>query len=148
MIEFIQTYKELLGWIVLASIAILVVSAISLPWLVAWIPEDYFAGDIRPPSKFAKHHPAIRLSLFIIRNLFGLLLIVAGIAMLFVPGQGLLTIAAGILLVDFPNKHQVERRIVQNEKVWKSINWLRNKAKAKPLIRPVVQPRDAAEVQR
>ncbi len=136
MLEFLQEHKDLLGWVFLASLAILILSVLTLPWLVAWIPPDYFASETRPPSRFAHRHPVIRIIVWIVRNLIGVLLILAGIAMLFLPGQGVLTIAAGILLIDFPGKHKVERRIVRNESVWKSINWLRKKAKAAPLVRP------------
>lgn len=140
MTEFFDTLKGALPWIALGSVVILIASALALPWLVAWMPEDYFVSEKRPPSRFAGRHPAVRILVFVARNLFGAILILAGLAMLFLPGQGLLTIAAGMLLVDFPYKHQIERRIVGNEKVWRSINWLRAKARARPLIRPDGEP--------
>ena len=71
--------------------------------------------------------------LLIGKNLLGGLLVLSGIAMLVLPGQGLLTIAMGLLLMDFPGKHRLERRIVRTRPVLRSINWLRRKAHKNPL---------------
>ena len=44
--------------------------------------------------------------------------------MLVAPGQGLLTMVVGLLLVDFPGKYRLERWLVTRQQVWRSINWL------------------------
>jgi hypothetical protein len=54
--------------------------------------------------------------------------------MLFLPGQGLLTMITGLLLIDYPGKFRLERKIVNTPAVLKSLNWLRAKAKKPPLI--------------
>jgi hypothetical protein len=56
--------------------------------------------------------------------------------MLLVPGQGLLTIAVGLMLVDFPGKFRFERWLAVRPPVWRSINWLRKRAGRGPLERP------------
>ena len=56
--------------------------------------------------------------------------------MLVAPGQGLLTLAAALVLLDFPGKYRLERRLVTQKPVWKSINWLRRRAGREPLERP------------
>ena len=66
--------------------------------------------------------------LLITKNLLGIVLLIAGLAMLLVPGQGLLTIVVGMLLIDFPGKFRVERWLVTRRQVWRSINWLRKRA--------------------
>ncbi len=48
--------------------------------------------------------------------------------MLFIPGQGLLTMFMGIILIDYPKKYAVEKRLVSTPAVLKGINWLRKKA--------------------
>jgi hypothetical protein len=48
--------------------------------------------------------------------------------MLFLPGQGVLTIIAGLIMTDYPGKFELERRIVSNKKILEKLNWLRNKA--------------------
>ncbi len=68
------------------------------------------------------------------KNLLGYLLIVAGIAMLVLPGQGVLTILLGVILVDLPGKYRFERWIVARPLVLKSINRLRQRAGRDPLV--------------
>ncbi len=53
--------------------------------------------------------------------------------MLFIPGQGILTMIAGIVLMDFPYKYKMMRKIIKNSKVLGFINRLRKKAKQEPL---------------
>jgi hypothetical protein len=63
-------------------------------------------------------------------------LLVGGLLMLLMPGQGLLTIAVAVMLLDFPGKFRLQRWLVKRESVWRTINWLRNRAKRQPLKRP------------
>jgi drug/metabolite transporter (DMT)-like permease len=63
-----------------------------------------------------------------LKNLLGIIFILAGVAMLILPGQGILTILLGIMLMNFPGKHTLERRIVQQPAVLRAINWMRTKA--------------------
>jgi hypothetical protein len=53
-----------------------------------------------------------------------------------VPGQGLLTIAVGLILLDFPGKFRLERWLATRRSVWRSLNWLRRRAGSKPLQMP------------
>ena len=62
--------------------------------------------------------------------------LVAGIAMLVLPGQGVLTIVIGIMLLDFPGKYRFERRLVAYGPVLKAINGIRRAARRQPLIVP------------
>ena len=64
----------------------------------------------------------------------GILLILAGIVMLVIPGQGLLTIFLGVFLMDFSGKYHLERRLIQQKQVRESINWIRLRAN-KPVIK-------------
>jgi hypothetical protein len=71
-----------------------------------------------------------------VKNVLGLLLIIAGLVMLLVPGQGLLTVVVGLVLTDFPGKFRLQRWIVSRKSVWRSIQWLRKRAGKEPLKRP------------
>ena len=44
-------------------------------------------------------------------------MIVAGLVMLILSGQGLLTIVIGIFVADFPGKRSLERKLIANKKV-------------------------------
>ena len=48
--------------------------------------------------------------------------------MLFIPGQGLLTIAIGLLLVDFPGKYRLERWLISRRPIIRVVNWMRRRA--------------------
>lgn len=60
------------------------------------------------------------------------MLIVSGIMMLFIPGQGILTIIIGIILTDFPYKYRIERWIITRPRILSTLNQLRMKAKKQP----------------
>ena len=141
MLTIVQEHKELIWWVAVFSGVVFVGSLVIVPWLIVRIPSDYFATGRRPRTSFADNHPLLRWSGLILKNLIGVLLMLAGIAMLLLPGQGLLTLAIGLLLLDFPHKHRVERRIIRIQPVWKSINWLRQKAGVGPLHLEPAAPR-------
>jgi UPF0716 family protein affecting phage T7 exclusion len=69
----------------------------------------------------------IHISLVALKNLLGFVFVAAGIAMLVLPGQGLLTIFIGILLLDFPGKRAVERWLVRLPRVLQAANWIRQR---------------------
>ncbi|MGD9660403.1 MAG: hypothetical protein AB7U63_03945 [Porticoccaceae bacterium] len=125
--------QEMLLWVGIASAATFFVSLASLPWLVAQIPADYFNHDRREPTQWKKRHPLLRAALLIMKNLLGYVLFVGGVIMLFIPGQGILTLAMSLLLMDYPGKYHLERRIVAIPAVFRGLNWLRAKRKARPL---------------
>ena len=66
----------------------------------------------------------------------GMGLIVAGVAMLFIPGQGVLTILIGIMLMNFPGKHALERWLIRRRPIFRSVNWMRAKSGRPPLLLP------------
>ena len=134
MMVWIQGNEALLWWLAAASVFTFVGSQLAVPWLVVRIPRDYFAPGAPPHPPWAGRHPALRLVFTIGKNVLGLVFIAAGIVMLVLPGQGVLTIVVGIVLLDFPGKHRLLRRIVMQRPVLDSINWLRRRAGREPLI--------------
>ena len=134
LLEWLGNNQPLIVWVGTGSAIVFVASLLSLPWLVAKIPEDYFVPKKRKPTPWKIQRPALRLLALIGKNLLGYGLILAGILMLFLPGQGVLTMVTGLLLIDYPGKFRIERRIVQTPTVRNGLNWLRAKAKKPPLI--------------
>ena len=119
-------------WIFFASVATFVASLVTLPILVVRMPADYFVRD-RTGDRWSAHHPVIRIALLTVKNLVGGLFVVAGILMLFVPGQGILTILIGLSLLDLPGRRAVERRLVSRPAVFEAINRIRARAGQPPL---------------
>jgi hypothetical protein len=123
---FITWKSVLLGsllFLITFSISLAIVSVIMVK-----IPPDYFKKD-RPRKLWADKHKAVRYLGIFGKNLLGVVLVVLGILMSLpgVPGQGILTILLGVMLLDFPGKQKLEHRIVSRPKVLGTINKLRHK---------------------
>ena len=127
-----SNYYDFFFWLGVASSIIFLGSLLSIGWLVSLIPSDYFVN--RKESKFKLNYPAAWIISIIIKNIFGYILILGGILMLVLPGQGLITIFIGLMLSNYPGKYSIEKRIIAAPKILKSINWLRKKSDEPPLI--------------
>jgi len=79
------------------------------------------------------HHPLLRLIGLIVKNIVGAVLFLGGLAMLFLPGQGLLTMLIGISLMDFPRKRELEAKMVGQPTLFGVINTMRQKFHKPPL---------------
>jgi hypothetical protein len=66
---------------------------------------------------------------WIARNLFGYVLIILGIIQLFVPGQGILTILAGLAIADWPGKCRFFRWLRTFAWFDKADHWMHQKFK-------------------
>jgi len=133
MFDFFHLHEVAILWLTGLSIVTFIGTLIIIPLLVIRIPSDYFSHDKRHRSPWAAHHPFVRGALLFTKNLAGYVFVFAGILMLVLPGQGLLTILIGVMLLDFPGKFRFERWLVTRRPVSKSINWLRKRAKRTPL---------------
>lgn len=133
MFDWIEEHQGILWTIGTASVVIIVASVLVVPALVARIRPDYFAHDVRPPSRWADHHPMVKLLVRVGKNILGYLFIVAGLAMFVLPGQGLLTLLVGVLLIDVRGKYRFEKWLISRRFVCGPINWLRRRAGREPL---------------
>jgi len=116
-----------------------------LPLLLARMPADHFLQPVPPPGSWRRRHPLVRLALLVVKNFAGVLLVAAGVAMLFLPGQGALTIFAGIACLDFPGKRRLELFLIRLPRVLRAVNWLRGRAGRPPLqVPPRERTRDSA----
>lgn len=136
LLDWAQSNDTLLWWLFAVSVAAFVLTSIAVVWILVRLPADYFARKERRPLGSWATHPALRHTVLIAKNLMGIVLLVAGLVMLPGPGQGLLTIAVGLILTDFPGKIRIERWVVTRPSVWRSINWLRKRAGREPLQQP------------
>lgn len=124
---------EFILLVTLASVLMFVVSIAVTPWLLVRLPADYFQHPKPHLLERLREVSKGRAVLIVAKNALGVALVLAGIAMLVLPGQGLLTMLVGIFLVDFPRKQQLERRILTLPKVHQTIDWLRKKYGKPPL---------------
>lgn len=118
--------QPLLWWLAVLSLFTFVLSLVLIPWVVGRLPQDCFLkldNNDRPANL-----PSIgSVIMTIFRNSLGTLLLLAGIVMLFLPGQGLLTILLGTLLISFPGKKGLVKTLVAQQKIQHSMDWLRKK---------------------
>lgn len=104
-----------------------------IPWLLVRLPADYF--DVRVPRPFMPgRHPAIRTAALIVKNLIGAVFLLAGIAMLVLPGQGVLTMLVGVSLMDFPKKRLLESKMIGQPLVFSGVNRLRARFGKPPFV--------------
>jgi hypothetical protein len=134
MIDWIRSHETVLWWLAALSAILFIVTAMAVPMLLGRIRADYFARSRHPGKPWADLHPVVRAVLLTGKTALGLALVVAGMAMLVLPGQGILTILAGILLLNFPGRYRLERWIVSRPPVLRSINWLRRRNGRPPLV--------------
>ena len=118
----------------ISSIAILVISALSISYFIKKIPYDYFLNDKRGIPDYKNKNPVFWIITLALKNIIGYCLIMGGILMLVLPGQGLLTILVGLMLSDYPGKFKLEKRIIKTNLILKTINWYRNKSNIPPII--------------
>ena len=108
-------------------------SLLGLSWLISIIPHNYFV-DKKRVSLIKMKNPLMWLPIIIIKNSIGLVLILCGILLLILPGQGVLTIITGLIFLDYPGKFRFERSLVRNKLILNSMNWIRRKLNKPDLI--------------
>lgn len=131
--DWIGDNEVLFGSLVTVSMIIFVGTLIVVPWALVRLPSGYFRRDRERRIPMPALHPLLRAVLLVLKNLLGGMFVILGVAMIVLPGQGLLTILIGMLLLDFPGKYKVERYFVSRKPVLQSINWLRRRARRPPL---------------
>ena len=110
-----------------------IASIVGSTMLLMSLPADYFRT--RKRVRRIKN-PVFRICLSSLKNLFGGLLVVAGVFLSLpgIPGQGILTILTGLVISDFPGKRRLERRLVRLPVVLSAANQIRSRFKRPPLV--------------
>lgn len=138
MIEWIAEFWQSLTWgSIMLGVGIfvgsIVVSILIVGVMIVKIPANYFSShyqqDFLPNSSWVTRWGAT-----IAKNLVGAVLVAAGIVMLIGPGQGILTILVGLILMDIPGKRPLEARIIKRPTVLAAVNKLRAKYDKPELI--------------
>ena len=130
---FITTRGVILGIVLFAVTFCGSLAVIS--FILVKVPATYFQ-EAHPRDFWVGRHTAIRWSGVIAKNLLGIVLVLLGILMSIpgVPGQGILTILLGVMLLDFPGKRQLEHKLVSRPMILEKINRLRHKFSKPPLV--------------
>jgi hypothetical protein len=103
-------------------------------FILVKLPADHFAKSRK--RKFMEgSSPVVRVAAVIGKNILGVLLVALGVVLSLpgVPGQGLLTILLGVMLLDFPGKHRLEQKLLSRPSIVNAINGLRGRFGKPPL---------------
>jgi hypothetical protein len=126
------TWTRILYGTVLFVIS-MAISIVIVGIVVVRIPENYFSShyqhDFLPNSSWFTRWGAV-----VAKNIAGAILVAAGILMLIGPGQGILTILIGLILMDIPGKRPLEARLIKRPIVLAAVNNFRAKYNKPPLV--------------
>jgi hypothetical protein len=119
----IQLFFQL---VIIFSGIMFVFSILIIPVFIARLPSTYFIESLGNQKKLSLPLKALRFAL-------GTLLILAGIIMLFTPGQGIISILIGLMLLPILSTKKVVRRLLTNNKmIQNTLNIIRRKRNKAP----------------
>jgi len=112
------------GLTILISCLVSILGIVLATIMILRMPEDYFLADkeSRKPSQAYQH-----LLWKIFKNGVGAAMIILGVAMIILPGPGILAILLGLSYMDVPGKHALLHLGLRLKSVRKSLNWVRRR---------------------
>jgi hypothetical protein len=134
MLQVLELWNH--NWVLLTAVLSLVAffgSIVVVGFLLVKLPATYFQ-DMESPDWWLERHPLLRWTGLVLKNVLGVVLIALGVVFLIGPGQGVLTILIGVMLVNFPGKRRLERKLVGQPRVLNAINRLRARFGKAPLV--------------
>jgi hypothetical protein len=135
LLSTVQQYvsTDTLIWLTALSVVFFIGTLIAIPFILVRLPADYF--DVRVPRPWMQdHHPVLRVGGHIVKNVLGAVFLLAGFLMLFLPGQGVLTMLIGISMLEFPGKRKLEAKLISQPTVFSVINSMRKHRGKPPLV--------------
>ena len=136
LFDWVAEHPVLAAQLVLVSLALAVVYAVGVFFAVIHMSSDYFAHKAPAETTWRRRHPLLRLLFRGLKNVAGGGLVLLGLTMLVLPGQGILTILIGLTFLDFPGKRRLEIWIVQRPSIRRGLDRVRKKAGRPRLILP------------
>jgi hypothetical protein len=112
-------------------------SVIGAAVVLCRLPVDHLRRDLG--SADLDRPRWLRVLRAIARNALGVFLVLLGVVLSLpgVPGQGLLTILIGVILLDLPGKQRFERRLMTRPAVFTAVNVIRARFGREPLLPPL-----------
>jgi hypothetical protein len=120
------TWRSVLLW-VLIFVGTFFINLGIVSFILVKLPKDHFKGD--KSKRVTGSNATVRVLKVIGKNVGGVLLIALGVVLSLpgVPGQGLLTVLLGVMLVDFPGKDRLEQKLLSKPSIINTINRLRGR---------------------
>jgi len=111
----------------IVTAAVFIGTALLVPFLIILLPTDYFLKKKMRKSFDSIASCFLFYLVFILKNTAGIILFFCGFILLFMPGQGLLTILLSLVLLDFPGKWKLQKKFIRRKKVSAAVNWIRRR---------------------
>jgi hypothetical protein len=109
---------------------------LAVPLIIISLPPQYLSEE---KDRLSEIQSSWRWPYLVVKNIIGAMLLLASVAMLILPGQGVLTLAIGLDLMNFPGKRSLIRRLIRLSRVHRAINRWRASAHRARLDPPVGQ---------
>jgi hypothetical protein len=133
--EWLDAHEGLVWWAGISSVVVFLGTLVVLIFVIVVLPSNYFVRhDENHPTPIES--PVLRVFYQVFKNVIGGVFILAGLAMLVLPGQGLVSLVIGLSLTGFPGKRRLIRAIIRRKAVFRSANWLRAACNRPPLQSP------------
>lgn len=136
LIRLATEHASLLKGLAFGSLGFFILTPIAAPAILVLMPADFLVRTRRPLSSRPPLKRAGYVLWHIFKNLIGIALMLLGFLLLFLPGQGLLTLFAGTMLADVPGKRALLRRLLGARGVRPAVERLRMRYRKEPLIYP------------
>lgn len=130
---WMEAHPSLLFWGAIFSFLTVILPLTIGPVVLSRLPADYF-GPHRDAERAVSRHPYLRFALSLVRNVLGAALVLFGLVLTVLPGQGIITVLAGLTLMDFRAKRRWIRRVLRRRPVRTSVDWMRRKMGSEPFL--------------
>ena len=126
-------------------VSAIVTTALATAFVVL-IPKDHFARPVGSGAARIRSR-AVRIAYVVGKNVLGFVLLCAGAVMALpgVPGQGILTMLIGLVLLDVPGKRRFELRLVSRRAVRRALDRVRARFGRPPLQLDATRPLGPAD---
>lgn len=135
-LPFQISYTTLFEGLGLLSLVTFLISMLLIPFLISRASSNYFLIHATIVEQRHKRHPAIALLIKIMRNSLGCILCLAGFIMLFLPGQGVITMLIGVSLLDVRGRQKMLDALIHRPSLQQALNWIRQKTGQPPFNFP------------
>jgi hypothetical protein len=111
-----------------------VINLAIVSFILVKLPANHFSKS-RKTKFWSGPHPMVHAAKVVGKNIAGVLLVALGVILSIpgVPGQGLLTVLLGVMLLDFPGRTRLEQKLLSRPTVVNAINGLRGRFGKPPL---------------
>ena len=131
LLEWIQHHRMVVWWTGFLSVFVFLGFLIAVPIIIK-LPADHFQRHSPAKQENDESLPFSHVMYVIFKNIAGIIFALVGIAMLFLPGQGLFTLIIGLSLLSIPGKQCLVLKIVRQKNALDSLNRLRAKFDKQP----------------